>query len=37
MAAGNIEKAIVNYEKSVELDSGNTNAIKMLKKLKGIK
>jgi hypothetical protein len=37
MAAGNIEKAIVNYEKSVELDSGNTNAIKMLKKLKGTK
>jgi len=28
------EPAIKNYEKSLELNPGNTNAVKMLKKLK---
>jgi CubicO group peptidase (beta-lactamase class C family) len=34
MIAGQNEKAIANYEKSVELDPNNANGIEMLKKLK---
>ncbi len=30
-----IEQAIKNYEKSLELDPANGNAVEMLKKLKG--
>jgi tetratricopeptide (TPR) repeat protein len=35
MVAGQTEKAIFNYQKSLELDADNTNAVEMLKKLKG--
>ena len=34
MTAGQNEKSISNYEKSVELDPNNANGIEMLKKLK---
>ena len=34
MKAGQKELAIVNYEKSLQLDPKNQNAIEMLKKLK---
>ena len=33
MVAGQKQQAISNYQKSLELDPGNTNAIEMLKKL----
>jgi tetratricopeptide (TPR) repeat protein len=36
MNKGNKELAIKNYEKSLELDSSNTNAVQMLKKLRGM-
>jgi len=35
MKAGNKELAIKNYEKSLELDPDNKNAVEMLKKLRG--
>lgn len=35
MVAGQTGKAIFNYQRSLELDPGNTNAVEMLKKLKG--
>jgi predicted TPR repeat methyltransferase len=35
MKAGEKEKAIQNYEKSLELDPKNDNARQRLKKLKG--
>ncbi|MEW6737178.1 MAG: serine hydrolase [Acidobacteriota bacterium] len=35
MVNGDKEVAIKNYEKSLELDSQNTNAVKMLKELRG--
>lgn len=34
MIAGSKEKAIQNYEKALQLDPTNTNALEMLKKLK---
>ena len=34
MEAGQREEAISNYQKSLELDPGNTNAVKMLEKLR---
>lgn len=34
MQAGNNELAIKNLEKSLQLNPANTNAVKMLKKLK---
>jgi hypothetical protein len=36
MNKGNKELAIKNYEKSLELDPSNTNAVQMLKKLRGM-
>ncbi|MDT4966584.1 MAG: hypothetical protein QOJ64_1321 [Acidobacteriota bacterium] len=36
MNKGNKELAIKNYEKSLELDSSNANAVTMLKKLRGM-
>lgn len=36
MNKGNRELAIKNYEKSLALDSSNTNAVEMLKKLRGM-
>jgi hypothetical protein len=36
MNNGDTELAIKNYKKSLELDPGNQNAIKMLKKLKAL-
>ena len=35
MVNGDKELSIKNYEKSLELDSENTNAVEMLKKLQG--
>ena len=35
MTDGQIERAIVSYERSLELDPGNHNAAEMLAKLKG--
>ena len=37
MVNGDTELAIKNYEKSLELDAKNTNAVDMLKKLRGNK
>jgi tetratricopeptide (TPR) repeat protein len=36
MNKGNKELAIKNYEKSLELDGSNTNAVQMLKRLRGM-
>lgn len=35
MNSGETELAIINYEKSLEIDPGNTNAVAMLKRLRG--
>ena len=35
MAAGNTELAIANYERSLELNPDNTNAVAMLARLRG--
>ena len=35
MVAGRREKAIANYERSLELDPGNQNAAAMLERLRG--
>jgi hypothetical protein len=37
MNAGQKELAIKNYEKSLELNPGNTNAVEMLKKIRAEK
>ena len=34
MNSGETELAIINYEKSLEIDPGNTNAVTMLKRLR---
>ena len=35
MEAGEVERAITNYQRSLELNPQNDNAVEMLKKLRG--
>jgi len=36
MIAGKTDLAIINYAKSLEIDQGNTNAVRQLMKITGV-